>query len=314
MNKIYLIKKQELFQGEKKLKKEKNYFEGWYFKNTKNKENIAFIPGINIENKNKNAFIQIITNKKSYYIKYNIKDFKYSHNPFYIKIKNNYFSKNKIIIDIKEKDLKVKGKIKYTDNINIKTNIINPNIMGPFSYIPNMECNHAIISMKNKINGFIKINAKKIIFKNGIGYIEKDWGTSFPRTYTWLQANNFKNEKTSFMLSIANIPFKIFTFKGLICILIIKNKEYKFTTYNNSKIKKYKIKNNNLEIILKRKKYLLIIKTKINKGNKLHAPIKGAMKKIVKENISGKIEIILKENEKILFKDISKNSGIEIKA
>ena len=33
---MFFIKKTELFQGEKYLKISKNYFEGWYFKNTNN--------------------------------------------------------------------------------------------------------------------------------------------------------------------------------------------------------------------------------------------------------------------------------------
>lgn len=37
MKKIFLIRNPELFQGEKHIKTNKNYFEGWYFKNTSNK-------------------------------------------------------------------------------------------------------------------------------------------------------------------------------------------------------------------------------------------------------------------------------------
>ena len=37
MKKIFLIKNPELFQGEKYIKTNKNYFEGWYFKNTNKK-------------------------------------------------------------------------------------------------------------------------------------------------------------------------------------------------------------------------------------------------------------------------------------
>ena len=40
--------------------------------------------------------------------------------------------------------------------------------------------------------------------------------------------NNFKNSDASFMLSIANIPFKVFKFRGIICVLIIDDKEYRF--------------------------------------------------------------------------------------
>ena len=96
MNKLFLMKNPELFQGEKYLDTNKNYFEGWYFKNTNNKEGISFIPGINIDNQNKKAFIQIISNDASYFVNYNINDFEFNHNPFGIKIGYNTFSRDSI--------------------------------------------------------------------------------------------------------------------------------------------------------------------------------------------------------------------------
>lgn len=314
MNKLFLIKNPIVFQGKKYLHLNKNYFEGWYFKNTNNKNSISFIPGINIDGKNKKAFIQVITNKESYFIDYNIDDFKFSYNPFFIRISNNYFSNDNIHIDIKDdkNNINIYGDIKYSNSININTSILNPNIMGPFSYIPFMECNHAIICMKNTANGLININDYKINFDKGTGYIEKDWGCSFPKSYIWLQGNNFKNKKASFMISIANIPFKIFSFTGIICVLIIDNKEYKFTTYNNAKLMDYNVNNNMLDITLKKGKYKLNIKSKYNEGLKLSAPVKGKMKKDILESISEKVTITLKRNNEIIFLDTSVNCGLEI--
>ena len=141
MKKLFLIKHPELFQGEKYMNTNKNYFEGWYFKNTNNKNGISFIPGININGHEKKAFIQIITMDSSYFVNYNIDDFKFSFSPFYIKIGNNFFSKNNIHIDINDEtqNLTISGYIKYSDNQNINTNFLNPNIMGPFSYVPFVE-------------------------------------------------------------------------------------------------------------------------------------------------------------------------------
>lgn len=314
MNKLYLMRNPEVFQGEKYLENRKNYFEGWYFKNSNNKNSISFIPGINIDEKNKKAFIQVIIDKESYFVNYDIKDFEFNLKPFYIKIKNNYFSKEGVKIDIKEEkqNLNVYGKLKYSNNQNIEKNILNPNIMGPFSYIPFMECNHAILSMKNDISGFININGKKLEFNKDFGYIEKDWGTSFPKSYIWCQGNNFNKSNSSFMLSVADVPFKVFNFKGIICDLIIDDKEYKFTTYNNTKLVKCMIDNNNFDITLNKENYFLNIKSKYSSGAKLYAPIKGKMDKDIFESISSLISVTLKENEKIIFSDTSKNCGIEI--
>ena len=184
--------------------------------------------------------------------------------------------------------------------------------MGPFSYIPFMECNHAILSMKNTANGSIRINDNIINFDNDSGYIEKDWGCSFPKSYIWCQGNNFKNSNASFMLAIANIPFKIFEFKGIICDIIVDDEEYKFATYNNAKVINFKITNNILDITLKKGEYYLNVQTRCDKGLKLSAPVKGKMKKDIFESISSEIMVTLKKNKNIIFSDISFNCGVEI--
>lgn len=311
---MLLIKNPELFQGEKYLNKKKNYFEGWYFKNINNQIGISFIPGISINNKEAKAFIQIITNSTSYFIDYNIKDFKFSNNPFYIKIGNSTFSKEEISINIEDvsKKLKVCGNMKYSNSKNINTNMFSPNIMGPFSYVPFMECNHAIISMQNTINGYININDEVIKFNNDKGYIEKDWGSSFPNSYIWCQGNNFQKSNASFMLSIANIPFKIFSFKGIICTLLLNNREYKFTTYNNCKLVELDIKQDLLNITLKKGLYYLSIKSKYTNGFKLSAPVNGKMSKNIFESISESITVTLKKKNEIIFSDTSSICGLEI--
>lgn len=98
MNRLFLMKNPDLFQEEGYLNKTKNYFEGWYFKNTNYKEGISFIPGIHIGDNGKKAFIQIITNNDSYYVNYNICDFKYNFNPFYIQIGVILFQKKGFIL------------------------------------------------------------------------------------------------------------------------------------------------------------------------------------------------------------------------
>ena len=208
--------------------------------------------------------------------------------------------------------LKIHGDISYSNSQNIHTNLLIPNIMGPFSYIPFMECNHAILSMKNKTNGELNINEEKIIFNNDIGYIEKDWGYSFPKSYIWCQANNFQNKNASFILSIADIPFKVFDFKGIICSLIVDNTEYKFNTYNNTKIIQYDIDNNSVNITIKKRKLYLNIKSTYKLGHELTAPVKGKMEKNIIETICATTTITLKKNSKTIFSDTSTNCGLEI--
>lgn len=114
------------------------------------------------------------------------------------------------------------------------------------------------------------------------------------------------------MLSIADIPFKILNFRGVICVLIIDNKEFKFTTYNNTKIIKYNVANGFIDITLKKSSYCLNIKSDCDEGLKLLAPVKGNMEKNIFETISSKVIVTLKKNNTIIFSDTSANCGIEI--
>lgn len=313
MNNLYLKNNPLLFQGEKHLKRNNNYFEGWYFKNSLNNFTVSFIPGINIKDNNKSCFIQIITNVDSYYITYNFNDFTFSHKPFFIKIKNNYFSEDKIIIDINETNLKISSTLHFSGNIKLAKKFISPNVMGPFSYIPNMECNHALLSLHHYINGSFKINNSLYTFNNGIGYIEKDWGTSFPQSYIWCQGNHFfNNSSASFFLSIASIPFKLFSFIGFICVFYLNEKEYRFTTYNGSKIEYYKIVDNYINITLSNNKYKIIITANNNNFSKLLAPKNGNMCTHVSESVDSEIYITLLEKGNIIFNGSSINCGIEI--
>lgn len=313
MNSFYLLEHPEVFQGSKKLNSNtKCYFEGWYFKNVSKDCNISFIPGIQIENDKKSAFIQVITNNSSYYISYSFSEFKFSYEPFSISIGENYFSLNSIKLNIEQKDLTIKGELFYNNHIEIQKNLFSPNIMGAFCFLPFMECNHCILSMKHDICGNLSINDISYDFSDGIGYIEKDWGTSFPSSYIWSQANEFKEKNCSFFLSIANIPYSIFSFNGFICSLILNNIEYRFATYNSSKILSYRVSKNNFNIKLKNKDLLLHIYSNSKDCFSLKSPKCGAMKNEIKESINSKISVCLYEKEKLIFEDSSINCGLEI--
>lgn len=292
----------------------KNYFEGWYFKQVTNdkKKAIAFIVGISTS-KPRHSFIQIITNKESHYLKFDINDFTYSKEPFFIKIKENYFSKEHVILDINNDELALSGLLIFHDLCPLKTNVYRPTIMGPFSYIPNMECNHGILSLDHKVNGTININNNRIEFNDGYGYIEKDYGTSFPKYYTWLQSNCPTNSKDAcIFVSIADIPIYKTSFRGLISVLKINNKQYFFTSYYLSKVRQYEKDGQELKILLKNMKYYLEIIATYDNDHYLLAPNQGEMNHVMKESIDAKIKVKLKDKKKhVIFSDTFVAGGFE---
>lgn len=300
-------------------KKKTNYFEGWYYKNVTvdKKYTVSIIPGISYTKEKECAFIQVIEtiHNKSYYIEYDLNDVVFKKNPFCIQIKDNYFYEDYIELDIHSDEIDLTGTLYYSELTPLKNTYYSPTIMGPFAYLP-MECNHSIISLHHYIDGVLKLNQTEIDFEDGIGYIEKDYGTSFPLSYTWIQSNTLKKDdlnfkKVSFFFSVANIPFYFFHFNGFIAVLSINDKEYRFTTYNGSKLLRIRKNKDVYKYVLKKGKYKLIIRIKPQQGQLLRSPKYGAMNNTVLESLDCECHITLYHKKKILFQQRMIKTGYE---
>jgi len=317
---LKLLNKPILFQGRKKIRK---YFEGWYFKQVTVdlKHSISVIPGITIDTDDTHAFIQTIINTKTdsvnnietLYHKFSMDDFKYNDEPFSLEIGNNKFKCDEIELDLLDDAYYLHGKIKFSEFTKIKTNPIFPSIMGYYAYLPFMECNHGIISMSHYLKGSLIINEEVIDFNYGKGYIEKDWGTSFPREYVWIQSNNFKDSDASIMCSIANIPFMGTSFQGFICNLIFRGQEYRFASYNHSKLLKVDYTEDSIEIVILKNNLRFEVSAKMYGGGMLKAPKNGAMNNTIKEGLSGVVNVkLINKSGEILFIGVGNGCGIEL--
>lgn len=297
INKLYNC---GIFQG---AGKNKHYFEGWYFKHVGREEKniISVIPGISYEdNRDKaHAFIQIIDGNtcKTHYVRYDIEEFKFSKSRFEFKIGNNSFSADGIELDIEASDISLCGKLNYHDSIHWARGIFSPNSMGWYAFIPVMECYHGVLSMHHNIAGNLILNGEKLNFDGGLGYMEKDWGTSFPSSWVWLQSNHFDAKNMSLMLSIAKIPWRSKSFIGLIAGIWQENKFYKLATYTGAKIDSLRFNGKETRIIVSDKDYEITIEAQPGSLGKLRAPQKGAMTGTIMESIRGRANIKLHDKK-----------------
>ena len=215
--------------------KKRAFFEGWYLKHQNDKKSVALIIAFHIDNMgNKTASIQVVTDQGAVFIPYAADDFWADEDSFEVKIANNHFSEQGITLDIKADNISVRGTIEYGEFSPPKTDV-----MGPFHLLPNMQCNHGVLSFSHRLRGKLRINGEEIDFSDGTGYIEKDWGSSFPKSYLWTQINWQDNGDNCLMLSIADIPFMGTSFTGCICAIWYQGKEYRLATYKGVKIKKH---------------------------------------------------------------------------
>ncbi len=305
----------EIFQGKYKSK---NYFEGWYYKivDKEEKNSFAFIPGLAYDKEgNGHSFIQIIDSLdyRTEYYKFPVEDFTYSEKELDVKIHKNRFTREGIQIYLGDKDYPIEGNLKFYDIEEFPKKITSPGIMGPFSFVPFMECYHGVVNINHRLEGKLNINGKEVDFTDGYGYIEKDWGKSFPKWWVWMQCNHFKEKDVSLMFSIAKIPWLKNHFTGFLTFIKIKDKIYLFATYTGAKVKKLSYENEIIDIFVEDKKYSLSIRGEYKKSGVLKAPKNGLMERKISESISSNIKVILKDSSgDIIFEDIGESAGLEV--
>jgi tocopherol cyclase len=295
--------------------KNKKYFEGWYYKilTADEKYAFAFIPGMAMDNEgNKQAFIQILDGKKqtARYIKFPAEDFISHSNTFKTEIAGNTFTRNKITLQLKS----ARGTLQFKDQVLWPNRWYSPGIMGPYAFVPFMECYHGILSMDHSIVGELEIDHKKIDFTGGRGYIEKDWGHSFPSAYLWMQSNHFSQKGISLKASVAKIPWLGSSFVGFIAGLYFNNELIQFTTYNKTKLIRSNANKKTVELVMENKKYRLEILASRNEATELAAPILGFMDGRISESMTAKLEVklIAKKHNQILFQDTGRNAALEV--
>lgn len=184
--------------------------------------------------------------------------------------------------------------------------------MGPFAYMPAMECYHGIVSMTHAIEGSLTVLRRPLDFTGGKGYIEKDYGKSFPSSYVWVQANHFEEPDASFFFSYAKIPFLGLSFTGLICNLYVRGNHYRFATYYGNRVRREIIDGSTFEYTVRRGSMELLLRGRVQDVASLPSPRLGRMIETIKEGLSGEIEVRLMKRGKVVFSGTSKNAGIEI--
>tara|TARA_B100000902_G_C27195227_1_gene856095 strand:- start:191 stop:1177 length:987 start_codon:yes stop_codon:yes gene_type:complete len=274
----------------------KKFFEGWYLKivSADLTQRWALIPGIfrGLDDDTNEAFIQVLDGSKgrSWYHRYPIEEFRASNSSFGVQVGRSKFSEEGIEIDIPD----LQGEIKFSSPLTPwPVSLREPGVMGWFGLIPFMECFHGVVSFGHNLEGSIKIEGRTRNFSGGRGYIEKDWGRSFPGGYVWLHSNHLADSPdSSFIGSVAIIPWLGGAFRGFIVGLRHSGRLYRFTTYNRTKEEKLEITDSQVNWRLKGPDGTLELHAKRVQGGVLRAPIRDSMHRRVEETLNATIHIV----------------------
>jgi hypothetical protein len=235
----------------------RGYFEGWYYKlvDVMANHRYAIIPGVfysDDDPSRSHSFIQVLDGMKaeSTYVSYPLEEFWASHRDFDIRVGSNRFQQDAISLDIKTGDLAVKGSLRFSNQVPWPVSPLSPGIMGYYTFIPFMQCYHGVLSLCHQINGALVVDGTEIGFDGGRGYMEKDWGRSFPPAWIWMQCNHFHHSDTSLTASVATIPWMGSQFTGFIIGLWHQGRLYKFATYTGAGIEVMEVKEDRVMFIV----------------------------------------------------------------
>lgn len=198
---MFSINKPSSLQGSFDRKK---YFEGWFHKiySAKYKTSFILIYGYTTGNSDKKfGFIQVhIPNQQVLIMYFDKNEVFCDPNKHVVRMGEHIFTSNKIDINTKEMGIQ----LHLTDNQSIRTF---KNSMGYNYVIPNLPCYHAILNKSHLVSGEIRTEKTNFVMDQDMGYLEKNWGTSFPENYIWLHAVDPTNAEVNLLFSQAEIKW-----------------------------------------------------------------------------------------------------------
>lgn len=276
-----------------------DYFCGWYFKCQSNDHTVALIPAYHENGVERACSIQLITDENAWTVSLTIYYFHRKKDRLFIKIGENLFSEKGIRLQMESGGIQAFGHLKFGEFTPIRYDI-----MGPFRFMPFMECRHSIYSMMHRVDGWLQINGVEYQFTGGRGYMEGDRGRSFPKEYAWTQCSF---DGGSLMLSVADIPIGAFHFTGIIGVICLHGVEYRFATYLGARL----TMQGGGELVVRQGKYQFRAKLLEKKGRPLKAPSNGAMTRTIRESPSCRAWYSLKRDREKIFSFETSNASFE---
>ncbi|NVK27686.1 MAG: hypothetical protein HWE14_06560 [Flavobacteriia bacterium] len=303
------------FQGKNKTK---SYFEGWYIRVTSKNEpwNFAIIPGVSFDSSGvATAFLQFIEAEgTSHYLPYPIEEFEASSEEFSIRIGPNIFTESQIHIDLKSRGLDFTADFSLNHSDGFSKNFSTMNAMGWASQVPFLPCYHHILHMKKPASGTVKWKESDYFFNDARVYIEKDWGNSFPKSWSWLQSSHLSNTEGAFTAAASHIPFGPFKVPAGIAALELDDRRF-FWSSAWGHTWKYSTGKSDGELKFSNSQHELILEITSSGTAPLIAPFNGKMDRVIQESISGTIGLTLREKRgEVIYSGTASQAGIELVA
>lgn len=98
-----------------------------------------------------------------------------SQGVFQVWLGGNLFNRKGVWLDLRAPGLTLRGEVRYGPFTPLKSDI-----MGPFRFLPAMECSHGVLSMGHRLEGGLTLNGRELVFDGGHGLCRDRPGPLLP--------------------------------------------------------------------------------------------------------------------------------------
>jgi hypothetical protein len=295
------------------------FFEGWYFKLVDASEaaRYAIIPGIFLSEDpaEQHAFVQVLDGSTgtATYHRFPAEDFRAATDRFAVHIGPNRFSASGIHLGIDDGQRRITADVVLGTTDPWPVRPWSPGVMGPYAFIPAMECNHGVLSFDHRLDGTLAIDGTRIDLDGGRGYLEKDWGAAFPAGYVWMQSNHFATVGTSLVASIAIVPWLRSAFPGFLVGLRQDGELHRFATYTGARTEALSLTDEQVEWTVTDRHRRLEIRAHRAAAGLLLGPTRERMESRVGETMLAEIEVRLEDRRtRTVLEGTGRNAGLEV--
>ena len=298
-------------------RKRRGYFEGWYFKcvDAGAGHAVALIPGISLpaDGAGAHAFVQLIrAGGSTAYWEYPVEEFRFAPDRFEIEVGPNRFTSAGAWLDADGAAGRLTGELRFGEWTPWPVRLFSPGIMGWYRFVPFMEAYHGVLGLDHAVDGALEIDGVALDFSGGRGYVEKDWGRSFPGAWVWAQSNHFGAPGTSVTISVARIPWLGGSFVGYIVGLLHDGELHAFTTYNGARMRAFSIRDGEARMTLERADLRLELAVEGAHPGELRSPVLGAMDGTVWESLDARIAVRLSRGDALVCEGRGLHAGVEL--
>jgi tocopherol cyclase len=300
----------------------RRYFEGWYFKcvDAGERRAVAVIPGVSYsaDGRRAQSFVQVLREGGcTRFFSFPAGAFRFDPSPpFRIAVDRCTFAETGMTLDLRDEDGAVEGEVTFGRWSPWPVTLRAPGIMGWYRYVPRMECYHGVLSMDHELGGGLTVDGEELALEGGRGYVEKDWGRSFPSSWVWLQSNHFGRSGVSVTCSVAKIPWFSGSFVGHIAGLLVDGRLHRFATYTGAALAAVETRPGGARVVLRDAREELEIAAEGAAAGALKAPVLGAMEGRADEALGAAVHVRLRElrggRAVVVFEGDGAHAGLEV--